>query len=375
MDFTANDLQARLITRGDFQPCESAFVDVRIPGSEGKLNYSFIGPGVSQSSDQFVNLLEPHGFQIGGVQLPQQHINNLHLHFTAEVFICARGEWVCFWGINGQDGEVVLREGDIISIPTWVFRGFKNTGGDDGFMFSALGGDNTGGIIWGPDVLHKAAQTGLYLTQENMLVDIAAGDVLPSNEQLLQPLNDTDIAGLKAYSVAEMLSQQVVSAAERHWQTKPFLASVLTNQAIELAPVIGYGLSQNRNTLAKIMQAHGFSIDWLRGASGQQLPMHRLNCKQVFINQKGRWQLNVESVDGTAEVVLDEWSIYSMPAGVWYSLEAVGENENELLVVCAGDARKEIEWTAELVAQARAVGWALDAGGYMAPAHLLPLKH
>ena len=374
MDFTANDLQARLITREDFQPCESAFVDVRIPGSEGKLNYSFIGPGVTQSDDQYVNLLEPHGFQIGGVQLPHQHINNLHLHFTAEVFICARGEWICFWGADGQDGEVVLHAGDIISVPTWVFRGFQNTGGDDGFMFSVLGGDDTGGIIWGPEVLRKAAQTGLYLTRDNMLLDIEAGDVLPSDGRLLQPVNDADIADLRTYSVSEMLAQQVLLAAERQWQRQPFLSNVLANQQIELAPVIGYGLSQDRNTCARIMQAHGFSIDWLRASAGQQLPMHKLACKQVFINQQGCWRLNLKSIDGVTQIVLDEWGIYSLPAGVWHSLEATGEAENELLVVCAGDARKEIEWEAELIMQALQAGWTLDASGYLAKADLLPSK-
>ena len=56
-----------------------------------KENYSIIGPGVTQSAQQVVNLREPHGFNIGAAAMPDGVVNNLHLHFTAEVFL--KLEW------------------------------------------------------------------------------------------------------------------------------------------------------------------------------------------------------------------------------------------------------------------------------------------
>ena len=371
---SSDALRKRLIAKQDFAPCSTAFIDVRIPGSEGKQNYCFIGSGVTQNSEQIINMQEPHGFQIGGVQLPHGHTNNPHLHFTAEVFICARGEWTLFWGVQGDDGECVLKPGDIASVPTWIFRGFKNTGPDDGFMFTALGGDDTGGIIWGPSVLRQAAETGMYLTRDNMLVDTTAGQTLPPSEQLLQPVDEADLAGLKRYSAAQMVSERAVLADERQWSAA-FLCNVLPGYGVELAPVIGYGLSEHRDVQAKILYPHGFSMDWLRGRQGEKLARHRLPNKQVLINQQGQWRLTLEADDGPGEpvdIVLDEWSIYSIPAGVWRSLEAISAGNNELLVVSAGDARQRLEWSPDIIQQALAAGWALDANAYIAPAHLLP---
>src|SRR3546814_6821713 len=54
--------ESRLIRYEDLVPCQLAFIDCKLPGSDRKLNYSIIGPGVTQSTEQVVNLAEPHGF-------------------------------------------------------------------------------------------------------------------------------------------------------------------------------------------------------------------------------------------------------------------------------------------------------------------------
>ena len=138
--------------------------------------------------------------------------------------------------------------------------------------------------------------------------------------------------------------------------------------------MIGYGLSQDRNAQATITNPHGFSLDWLRGAPGERLAPHRLAVKQVLITMQGQWRLRVGLEDDASAtpITLDEWSIYSVPAGAWRSLEALGTGTNELMAIGAGDARKQPEWQPALVAQALAEGWTLDAGGYLAPARLLP---
>ncbi|MCF2436198.1 cupin domain-containing protein [Streptomyces thinghirensis] len=111
---------------------------------------------MSQAAGQFVNLRLPHGYNIGAAAMPHGITNNLHLHYTAEVFVCTEGEYLLRWGADGTEGELPLRAGDIVSVPTWIFRGFTNTGPDDGWLFTVLGMDDTGGIIWGPSVLREA---------------------------------------------------------------------------------------------------------------------------------------------------------------------------------------------------------------------------
>ena len=234
---TPDAARARHIRREDMVACAVAFIDCRMPGSERKLNYSLVGAGVTQSHDQVVNLTEPHGFSLGVAAMPPGTINNLHVHFTAEVFMIQRGTWTFRWGADGRDGTIEGNPGDVVSIPTWIFRGFTNSGTEDGWIFTALGGDDTGGIIWHPSILANAAQYGMFLTQDNMLVDTTAGTPAPAPDSLMQPLSPAQIASLPRYTPDEM-AQRVVTGDARRWSARALLCSVLPGMEAELAPVI-----------------------------------------------------------------------------------------------------------------------------------------
>jgi quercetin dioxygenase-like cupin family protein len=196
--------EARLVRHSDMVSCSVAFIDCKLPGSTLKENYSIIGAGVTQSDDQVVNIEEDHGFALGAAAMPNGVTNNLHIHYTAEVFIIFRGEWLFRWGADGTGGEIVGRAGDIVSMPTWIFRGFTNIGPDDGWIYTALGGDDTGGIIWHPTILNGAAEHGLFLSKNNMLVDLSKGDARPPEDDLIRPVTPEFIGTLRRYSVDEM---------------------------------------------------------------------------------------------------------------------------------------------------------------------------
>lgn len=214
VSLAAAEAQGRLVRRADMVACKLAFIDCKMPGSQLKENYSLIGAGVTQSADQVVNLAEPHGFSLGVAAMPAGITNNLHLHYTAEVFMVYSGQWTFRWGADGADGELAGGPGDVISVPTWIFRGFTNTGTEDGWIFTALGGDDTGGIIWHPSILERAAQQGLYLTRQNIMVDTTTGTPAPSPESLLPPIDRPSIDGLRRYSVEDM-RRRVVPADRR----------------------------------------------------------------------------------------------------------------------------------------------------------------
>ncbi len=368
---TLEDVHARHIKRSDMVACKVAFIDCKMPGSERKENYSLVGPGVTQSRDQVVNLTEAHGFSLGVAAMPPGTVNNLHVHFTAEVFIIQRGTWTFRWGADGQDGEVQGGPGDVVSVPTWIFRGFTNSGAEDGWIFTALGGDDTGGIIWHPSILRNAAQYGMFLTQDNMLVDTAAGTPLPPPEALMPPLTPEQLAVLPRYT-PEQMARRVVRAADRAWSGAALLDAGLPGHASELAPVIGHGITEERAHAAPIGNPHSFSVEWLRIPAGNRVGRHRLSEKQVIIPFAGAFDVTLNEPGAEVSVQVATGEVFSAPPGAWRSLAAAGGAPVEAALITAGDARKRIVWAPEIARAALDAGTVLDHDGHVAPLALLP---
>ncbi|MEV5826721.1 cupin domain-containing protein [Spirillospora sp. NPDC052242] len=368
---TAAELARRTIRRDDFVSCDQAFIDCRTPGSDRKENYAMIGPGVSQSPGQVINLREPHGYNIGAAAMPNGVTNSLHLHFTAEVFLCFRGEFLLRWGADGTDGELLLREGDIASIPTWIFRGFTNTGPDDGWLFTTLGEDDTGGIIWGPSVLREAADHGLFLTEAGELVDTVAGETVPEGARTVRPISPERIAALRTYT-ADELRRRVATPDDLAWSDAPFLDSGLPGGGARLAAVIGYGMTEDRFQEPVVHNPHGHNVAWLRARPGEGVHRHRHGESQVLMVKDGEWEVVLNGPGEELTVRLGPWDMLSVPAHAWRSLRNAGDGEASMVVVNGGDGRVRLEWDDDVVKAAADAGVALDPGGYLAPADLIP---
>lgn len=360
-----NELGRRTVRRADYVSCNQAFIDCRTPGSDAKENYSIIGPGVTQSAQQVVNLREPHGFNIGAAAMPNGVVNNLHLHFTAEVFLNWRGTWRMRWGVDGTEGEFTCEEGDIVSVPTWIFRGFTNIGPDDGWLFTVLGFDSTGGIIWGPSVLREAEGHGLYLTVDNELLDTVAGDVVPDPSELVPPMQQSEIDALATWSQEQML-QRVVRQGDLRWSRRPFLSSELPGGGAELATVIGYGMTEDRDQVPPIHYPHNFNVAWLRATVGEGMLTHRHQHTQVLIGYRGRWLVTLGEGERQVSTYLDPYDTISVPVGAWRRFTAI-DDDAQMLVANEGDGRVRLEWPAESVRHAVDKGYATDAAGYVAP--------
>lgn len=358
---------SRHIKREDYVSCTVAFIDCKKPGSDTKENYSIIGPGVTSSDDQVINLPEAHGFNIGAAAMPHGITNNLHIHFTAEVFIVQQGEWTFRWGSKGEN-EAVGRKGDIVSVPTWIFRGFTNTGPDDGWLFTILGGDNTGGVIFHPDIIREAADYGLYISSENRLIDASRGDEVPPESGRIPPMPDQDVAALRQVPRDEMMSR-IVAADARDFRPA-FIDQALPNGGAQIAPVIGFGMTQNRDHAAPITNPHGFSAEWLRIEPGQSVGSFSIDEKMVLMMHEG--QMRIDYSDGDATVTVNAWDTYSVPAGLQRTFTATGDTAVEALVVLSGDHRKRPIFAPDIVEAARESGLGLDAGGYVAKSSLLP---
>ncbi|OON81967.1 cupin domain-containing protein [Streptomyces tsukubensis] len=368
----AAEVARRTVRSADFVSCDQAFIDCRTPGSDRKENYSMIGRGVSQSAGQVVNLEEPHGFNVGAAAMPNGVVNNLHLHFTAEVFLCFRGEYTLRWGVDGEEGELVLREGDIASVPTWIFRGFTNTGPDDGWLFTTLGMNDTGGIIWGPSVLKEAAGHGLYLSADNELLDTVADGALGDDVELITPIADHHIAALRHYSPAEM-RRRIAAHDELAWSSKALLDHALPGGGARLALVIGFGMTEDRDQEPVVFNPHGHNIAWLRAEAERGVLRHRTDHNQVLMVKDGEWEVTLD--DGEPVTVrLGHRDLLSVPAGTWRTLRNVSGGDATMVVVNDGDGRVLLEWDEEVVKAAADAGVGVDHNGYLAPYDLIPRR-
>jgi mannose-6-phosphate isomerase-like protein (cupin superfamily) len=193
-------MTARLVRYADLRPCYNAFIDTRSPGSEAKENFTIIGPGVSENPDQHVHIAEPHGFNIGGARQPPACVNSQHSHDTAEVFVVHSGRWRFDLGERGEDARTEIGPGDVISLPTGMFRGFTATAaaddGSPGFLFAVLGGDDPGRVLWAPQVFDMARDYGLVLLDNGSLVDTSAGQSLPVGAQPMPRTSAEQVASL-----------------------------------------------------------------------------------------------------------------------------------------------------------------------------------
>ncbi|TDI37066.1 MAG: cupin domain-containing protein [Acidobacteria bacterium] len=362
------ELDRRIIPPSEFVADASAFIDVRLPDSQGKHNFSFIGPGVSQNPDQHVNVRDPHGFNIGAAGLPPGTVNNQHLHFTAEVFVSI-GTDVEFNVDVDSDRQFPASGRFVFSLPTWMFRGFRNVGEDYALLYAVLGEDDTGGILWSPKVLHQAADTGLYLRSDDTLLDTTAGDVLEGVD-IVPPMSEDDLGSLRAVK-SEELSGRLIKEDDMVWSDRALLDSVLPDRASRLAPVIGWGMTMDRNHVPPISNPHSFTLEWLAVPPGNRVSAHRHSDQQALIVATDGWELEVNLGDDALSRPLEKGAVVSLPAGAWRSFINIGAEDAVMCVVNGGDTRTKLEWPAETIEAARRDDWAVDASGYLAPFHLI----
>ena len=312
---TPQDMETRIVRYGDLRPCKTAFIDAHTPGSNQKENFTIIGGGVSESPDQHVHIRDTPGFNIGAAGQPPKCRNSLHSHRTAEVFFVLKGRWRFFWGRWGNAGEVVLEEGDIINIPTGIFRGFENIGTDYGMIMAILGGDDAGGgVIWAPQVIEDAKAHGLVLGKNGKLYDGKKGQTLPEGVPPMPLLTDEELKGFPEPTTLDVVPHYVA----RYWD----LMALSDRQP---AKVIGAeGVLQDRP---------GFEVEFLSRNSTPE-EMHAHDHHVVLMPMRGHWRLRYE---GGPETVLNPGDTALVKPGERHALAPSMTGEASLYRVTATD--------------------------------------
>lgn len=289
MHLSPEEMQKRIIRYQDLKPCTNAFIDARTPGSDKKENFCLIGPGVSEQPGQHVHFKEAHGFNIGGARQPKGCINSQHSHDTAEVFMIHKGDWLFRWGDQGQDGEAVLSEGDVISIPTNVFRGFENVGADDGFLFAILGGDDPGRVIWAPQVFEQAKHYGMVLLADGSLVDTTLGETIPEGAELQAPTTQEEVDAHRNMTLEDML--QCVQKDQALPSPQTTQLSQLGQGVVEY-PVIGQENPAEAIGAGKMSWEHGFSFRRVEFTQGGSIASHSRAEEEVIFIQSGELEIS-----------------------------------------------------------------------------------
>lgn len=318
---------ARLVRYSQLRPCTSAFIDTRTPGSKEKENFTIIGPGVAENPDQHVHIEIPHGFNIGGARQPPGCVNSQHSHETAEVFVVHSGRWAFDLGPNREDGRAVLETGDVISIPTQVFRGFENVGEETGFLFAVLGGDDPGHVTWAPYVFDQAKDHGLVLLEDGSLVDTVAGERIPDGKRPMPPTTEEDVARLRRLS-GEELERCIV----RH---ETLVADIERSPSpnIHELPVIGGASPDERIDAGQLDWSHGFNLRYLCFSPKSATDRHIRHEEEVLFVQSGHLTVGLE--DGDLQI--GPGDTLTMPIGMPRVYRNDGSVPAQLYVVRGGD--------------------------------------
>ena len=311
----------RIARFNELTPSTLPFVEGRIEGHKERKNYSIVGPGVAEDSQQSVKISEPHGYNLGAVSANPKNGSGLHSHTTAEVFLIYSGNWRFYWGADGRN-EIILSKGDIISMPTNMFRGFENAGDEEGLIFVVLGNDDPGIITWVPNVLIKAKETGLALLDDNSLVDLKESKI-PPNRKLLEPITNEMLQKFDNYEINEI--EKFICRFKNQTNHEIDLKN-----GIKLIQIIGGNFSDNKYDHL-INHNTGFNLSILKAKKGliEDLIFDK---PTILFSQKGTWKVKIEK----DEFNINSKDTFSLPLNTKVSISI--DNNEECFLNCVSKA-------------------------------------
>ena len=305
----------RLAKFEDLVPSTLPFVEGKLEGHKERKNYSIVGPGVAEDSKQFVKIAMPHSFNLGAVSAMPKNGSGLHSHTTAEVFIIYSGKWKFYWGAEGKD-ETILSTGDIISMPTNMFRAFENAGDEEGLIFVVLGGDDPGIITWVPSVLEKAKKTGMALLNDNSLIDLSLNEI-PKGKTILKPISEEEIKKFDNYKL-DQLEKFICKNNENSKQVNKI------NDNFDLIQILGNKF-ENKEYAPLINQDTGFNLSILKCKNGQITNL-KFEKPTILFSRTGKWKILIDDF----QYILNPKDTISIPINSNVNIK-INENEDSYL--------------------------------------------
>ena len=287
----------RLAKFNDLIPSSLPFVEGRLEGHRERKNYTIIGRGVAEDSRQSVKIQSLHGYNLGAVSAMPKNGSGLHSHTTAEVFIIYSGKWRFYWGADGKN-ETVLNKGDIISMPTNMFRAFENYGDEESLMFVVLGGDDPGIITWVPEILNRAKETGMALLDDNSLIDLRKNEI-PNGRKIIEPISLSELDKFDNYLPTE-LEKNIFRNQQNN-----IPHDQINN--IDIFQVLGKTFNTNKYD-PLINQDTGFNLTILKSKVGK---IENIECSKptTLFAQQGIWEIKLNDIN----IKLEKGDTFSVP--------------------------------------------------------------
>ena len=287
----------RLAKFNDLIPSSLPFVEGRLEGHRERKNYTIIGRGVAEDSKQSVKIQSLHGYNLGAVSAMPKNGSGLHSHTTAEVFIIYSGKWRFYWGVDGKN-ETILNRGDIISMPTNMFRAFENYGDEESLMFVVLGGDDPGIITWVPEILNRAKETGMALLDDNSLIDLRKNEI-PNGRKIIEPISLSELDKFDNYLPTE-LEKNIFRNQQNN-----IPHDQINN--IDIFQVLGKTFNTNKYD-PLINQDTGFNLTILKSRVGK---IENIECSKptTLFAQQGIWEIKLNDIN----IKLEKGDTFSVP--------------------------------------------------------------
>ena len=287
----------RLAKFNDLIPSSLPFVEGRLEGHRERKNYTIIGRGVAEDSKQSVKIQSLHGYNLGAVSAMPKNGSGLHSHTTAEVFIIYSGKWRFYWGADGKN-ETVLNKGEIISMPTNMFRAFENYGDEESLMFVVLGGDDPGIITWVPEILNRAKETGMALLDDNSLIDLRKNEI-PNGRKIIEPISLSELDKFDNYLPTEL--EKNIFRNEQNNTPHDQINN------IDIFQVLGKTFNTKKYD-PLINQDTGFNLTILKSKVGK---IENIECSKptTLFAQQGIWEIKLNDIN----IKLEKGDTFSVP--------------------------------------------------------------
>jgi quercetin dioxygenase-like cupin family protein len=225
---------------------------------------------------------------------------------------------------------VLLAPGDVISIPTRVFRGFENIGETTGFLFAVLGGDDPGRVTWAPHVLETARGHGLVLLENGRLIDTLRGEVAGPDEHPVTAATPEDLAAIRRFDSADLEAIVVRDGSAPASPDGPLNAPGVTEH-----PVIGMGAPAEPMPAGPLSWPHGFNLRRLILEPGATTARHARDEAEVLFVQAGDLVVTFREGGALSELEMTSGDTLSVPSGM--SRAFASRQGADVFVVRGGD--------------------------------------
>jgi quercetin dioxygenase-like cupin family protein len=252
------------------------------------------------------------------------------------VFVVHNGTWAFRSGVTASDAEATLTAGDVISLPTDIFRGFENIGDDLAFLYAILGGDDPGRVLSAPQVFDLAREHGLVLMEDGSLVDTRAGEQLP---QHLKPMPVTSPQQIAQHRVLDnaALAKVIIKRATFRWSGETALARF---EGVEEAALLGPANAAERLADGHLSWSHGFVLRALKLRPTALVPAHIRREEEVIFLHQGRCLV---TVDGE-QLELQAGDTFTTPIGARRSFANAAEGICVMYITRRTDAPQAPEF-------------------------------